>query len=77
LRAVPVLPAAKYPGTTALVPVPESTFWASIVTSFPAVASEMTRCGASVCTGCRSPSESIVASTSVGGLYIPPLASVT
>jgi hypothetical protein len=26
------LPAAKYPGTTALVPVPDTTFWASIVT---------------------------------------------
>jgi hypothetical protein len=77
LRAVPVLPAAKYPGTKALVPVPERTFWASIVTSFPAVASDTTRWGASVSTGWRTPLESTVASTSFGDLYIPPLARVT
>jgi hypothetical protein len=60
-----------------LVPVPVWTTWVSIDDSFPAVSAETTRCGAAASTGRRTPSASMVASTSFGGLYIPPLASVT
>ena len=61
----------------ALVPVPVETTWVSIDDSFPAVSAETTRRGSATATGWRAPSASIVASTSRGGRYIPPLASVT
>jgi hypothetical protein len=60
-----------------LDPVPVWTTEVSIDDSLPAVSAEMTRWGGGASTGWRTPSASMVASTSLGGLYIPPLATVT
>jgi hypothetical protein len=60
-----------------LLPVPSWTTFVSMVFSLPAVSAETTRWGSAGSTGWRTPFSSMVASTSFGARYSPPLASVT